>query len=132
MFGRVVYNLAKIKPTASSAVVVERDISVSLHEITHALGFSDGLYSQYINPATNQLLTGHIFTQEVNGQNITVLNVEPLTTLIRQYFGCDTITGAYLENEGGTGSRRSHFERRIYYNEVNIQLLLYLNYLYST
>jgi len=54
----------------------------------------------------------------VNGASVTVLNLSPLTTRIRSHFNCATIEGAYLENEGGSGSAGSHFERRIFYNEV--------------
>lgn len=54
----------------------------------------------------------------VNGVEINVLDLAPLTSRIQAYFGCDTIPGAYLENEGNPGSKGTHFEKRIYYDEV--------------
>lgn len=54
------------------------------------------------------------------GISTTVLNLEPLTKRLRDHFNCPTLEGAYLENEGGSGSAGSHFERRIFYNEVKI------------
>lgn len=54
----------------------------------------------------------------VNGINTTVLTVAPLTARVRNYFGCSTIEGAYLENQGDSGSKGSHFERRVFFNEV--------------
>ena len=54
----------------------------------------------------------------VNDINTTVLTLAPLTARIRDYFGCPTAEGAYLENQGDSGSKGSHFERRIFFNEV--------------
>lgn len=50
--------------------------------------------------------------------NISLLTVEPLVTKVQDYFGCSSIEGAYLENQGDGNSGLSHFERRIFYNEV--------------
>lgn len=47
------------------------------------------------------------------------LDVEPLTSRLRSYFGCDSLKGAYLEDEGESGSAGAHFERRVFMNEVN-------------
>lgn len=55
----------------------------------------------------------------VNGQTTKILNLSTLTSKVRAYFNCSTLEGAYLENEGGAGSAESHFERRVFYNEVN-------------
>jgi len=48
-----------------------------------------------------------------------MLALEPLAQRMRRYFGCPTIKGAYLENQGAPGSIGSHFERRIFFNEVS-------------
>ncbi len=54
-----------------------------------------------------------------------MLNLAPLTSRIRTYFGCNTIEGAYIENEGSAASAGSHWERRIFYNEV---IVFYLKF----
>lgn len=36
----------------------------------------------------------------------------------REYFGCDTLEGMLLENEGGPGTKDSHWERTLMRNEV--------------
>jgi len=54
----------------------------------------------------------------VNGMEITVLNTPPLTQRLRKHFNCSTLEGAYLENQGTFASIGSHFERRVFYNEV--------------
>ena len=45
---------------------------------------------------------------------------EPLISRLQAYFDCDSIEGAYLENEGAVGNQGTHFERRIFQNEVTI------------
>ena len=32
----------------------------------------------------------------------------------RSHFGCDTLEGAQLENQGGTATARSHWEKRLF------------------
>ncbi len=54
----------------------------------------------------------------MNGVSITILDVEPLTSKLRSYFDCPTLEGAYLEQQGDSGNVGSHFERRVFYNEV--------------
>jgi len=54
----------------------------------------------------------------VNGVSQIVLKVEPLLTKVQDYFDCPTATGAYIEQQGGSGSAGSHFERRVFMNEV--------------
>ena len=54
----------------------------------------------------------------MNDVNTLVLNVAPLTQKVRSYFNCPTAEGAYLENQGGSSILGSHFERRIFGNEL--------------
>jgi len=116
MIGKLTYNLAYTQVQTNDAKI-ESDIYVTMHEITHVLAFSSSLYQYYVNPADDVPLTGHTFDKTVNGGTVKVLNVAPLTNRIRTYFNCPTIEGAYIENEGGSGSAGSHFERRIFFNE---------------
>jgi hypothetical protein len=58
--------------------------------------------------------------KKVNGEYVGVLSIEPLTSRLREYFGCPWLEGAYLENQGGldTGIAYHYLERRIFNNEV--------------
>lgn len=58
LFGRLNFNSFFVTPFAGD-VQLERDITLVLHELTHVLGFSEGLMDYYINPITNAKLTGH-------------------------------------------------------------------------
>ena len=54
----------------------------------------------------------------INGLSITVVDLAPLTTKLKAHFNCNDLEGAYIEQQGGSGSAGSHFERRIFMNEV--------------
>lgn len=43
--------------------------------------------------------------------------MEPLTTLVKEHFGCAEAPGMLLENEGTNGLIGSHFERRAFGSE---------------
>ena len=70
--------------------------------------------------------------KKVNGQTIKVLDVEPLTKRLREYFDCSSLEGAYLENEGTSASAASHFERkccfRLYYVFSGSFFFSYIHY----
>jgi len=114
--GQLVISTLYIKPTESKAER-EYDTVTLIHEITHILGFSPSIYSRFIDPTTGAKLTNHILKKTVYGISSTVLNLAPLTERLQNYFGCDTIAGAYLENQGSSSSLGAHFERRIFGNE---------------
>lgn len=59
-----------------------------------------------------------IRTKVINGQPVPLIDLPPLTSRLRSYFGCSTLEGAFLENAGSEGSAGSHFERRVFMNEV--------------
>lgn len=71
-----------------------------------------------IHSSYNNFIDFPFSTTTVWGKAVAVLNVDPLTSRIKNYFSCTSLTGAYLEDEGSSGSVASHFERRIFYNEV--------------
>ena len=77
-----------------------------LHEITHVLVFSDDLfeYFQYYDVTT---------TKTINGVSRTLIQTPKVLSVASQHFGCSSITGIELENQGGEGSAGSHWEARI-------------------
>ena len=78
-----------------------------LHEITHILVFSDDLFDYY-------QYSGNITTTKViNGVNRTLLITSTVRDVAAQHFGCSSITGIELENQGGEGSIGSHWEARV-------------------
>jgi hypothetical protein len=77
-----------------------------LHEITHVLVFSENLfkYFQYYDVTT---------TKTVNGVTRTLIQTPKVLEVAAQHFGCSSIDGVEIENQGGVGSAGSHWEARI-------------------
>jgi len=99
----------------------QNQIYTTLHEVGHVLGFSSSLYKYYLDPNTNLPYANPndvVKIVTVNGVSTSVLKVEPLRTKLRDYFGCSNLEGAYIEQQGGSGSAGSHFERRVFMNEL--------------
>jgi len=111
------FNLAHFS-AGDSLVKLEDNIYTVMHELVHVLAFSPMLYPFYIDPKTLQPLPNVTMIKMVNGLNTTVLNTPPLTQRLRKHFNCSTLEGAYLENQGNAGNVGSHFERRVFFNEV--------------
>lgn len=85
---------------------------VIIHEMTHILGFSFHLYNFYkksSQPVTKSIL--------VNGLLRTVICTPKVVKVAREYYGCDSLEGVELENQGTKSSLGSHWESRIMYGE---------------
>ena len=83
-----------------------------LHEITHVLGFSYNLFSN-LNLVTFD-------------SSLYYINSPKVLEKAKEYFGCDNLPfpGIPLENQGGTGSARSHWEGRYMFGEyMNMEIL---------
>jgi len=100
-------------PVTTDVLLHEKNMYTLMHEMTHAFGFSSSLYSYFIDSNGKQL-SGHIKSAKVNGATRTFIDVSPLTTKLRNHFGCSTLQGALMENGGGSGTASSHFERKVF------------------
>jgi len=106
--GQINFNTNSMKGNSDSGF--EKDLMVVLHEMTHALGFSNSLFDNFANPA-------RVGQTNLGGRTYSYLSAEPLNSKLKSYFGCSSIPGAILENQGGSGSAGSHWERRIFGSE---------------
>jgi len=88
-----------------------------IHEMMHTLGVSDNHYKYFIDLNGNRL-RNHIKKEKINGKSHMVIDVHPLTEKLRNHFGCSSLPGAYMENNGGDGTSGSHFERKIFLYET--------------
>jgi leishmanolysin len=107
--GQINFNTNSLKPNGGDSAFTS-DLMTVVHEMTHALGFSDSLFDNFINPVKVGKTT-------LGGNTYSYLSVEPLNSKLKAYFGCSSLPGAILENQGGSGSAGSHWERRIFGNE---------------
>jgi hypothetical protein len=113
---RMLFNMIYTQAT-DDILVHEKNIYLTMHEMIHALGFSGSSFKNFIDASGNTLV-GHIKTVLLHGTNRTVLDVEPLTSKLRLHFGCPTLQGAFMEDDGGAGTEGSHFERRHFIYET--------------
>jgi hypothetical protein len=121
--GRVTISTAFMKAT-SDVLLHEKNMMCIMHEVTHALGFASNMYPRFLNANGNKL-SGHITSASLDGATSKVLNVAPLTSRLRDHFGCSTLKGAYMENSGSSATAGSHFERRIFAHEMMTSGLIY-------
>jgi leishmanolysin-like peptidase len=109
---------------STAAIDFNSMLTVGVHEMSHAIGFSYDKFSTFWNPTTNQ----HVAQSQVVGSDsFTGMNSASYTRSLiitssvksktQAHFGCSTIVGAQLEDGGGAGTTLSHWDKRQFYNE---------------
>jgi hypothetical protein len=97
----------------------ERNLYTVMHETMHALGFDSYQFSNFLDANGNKR-TGHVKTAQIAGKSRTILDVPPLTEKLRNFYGCSTLPGAIMENDGGSGTAKSHFETKYFLNDIMV------------
>jgi len=111
LIGQLKFNSKFTKPAVNDPLEHEKNMYLTMHEVIHALGFAGSSFKNFVDK-NGKTLSGHIKSVTLQGTKRTVLDVEPLTTKLRNHFGCSTLPGAFMEDDGGSGTAGSHFERR--------------------
>ncbi|GAM29054.1 hypothetical protein SAMD00019534_122300 [Acytostelium subglobosum LB1] len=89
--------------------------AVSLHEATHALGFASDMYSDFATVTPSSPATKNVVSNEVSptGAAYTVqktfLTTPAVKAFIQDHYGCNSMEGAELESNGGSGTAGSHW-----------------------
>lgn len=117
LVGTTVINRNEFTIANGDVLLHEKNMYVLIHEFMHTLGFSTSLYQDFLDENGNTR-TGHLKNVKLNGLTTLVVDVPPLTDKLRNYFGCSSIPGAYMENDGGSGNAEVHFERKIFLYET--------------
>ncbi|EGR26885.1 leishmanolysin family protein, putative [Ichthyophthirius multifiliis] len=108
--GEVNFNLQFIKDkNLNDPIQFEDLMEVIIHEITHILGFSNDdipLWetsngSPHIEPTTKQ---------KIRGIENLLIKTPNVLEFARKYFGCPTLIGMPLQNQGGNNSEDSHWK----------------------
>ncbi|GMF54986.1 unnamed protein product [Phytophthora fragariaefolia] len=121
----------------------ESQVATAMHEVTHALGFSAVLFpymrypdgtprtlrdadgqppihepgicpdgssvEYYVEPSTDTIQ----FSTE-RGHVVAKMVTPNVAAFVKTHFGCDSLTGAEIEQQDGTGCIGSHWEERIF------------------
>jgi len=96
----------------NSPLIHDRYINTLVHEFVHALGLNGPLFNYFVD-SNGKLLSNHVKSVTLSGIERKVLDLAPLTQMIRNYTGCETIPGLFLENSSG-----AHIERRFFQWEI--------------
>ena len=80
-------------------------IMLLLHEITHILGFNQNLFDLF--PSNS------ITTKKINNVDRLLFKGKNVLKQAKRHFGCDSIEGIELEDQGGNGTVGSHWESRL-------------------
>jgi hypothetical protein len=113
LIGKTLLNRALLPAANGNVLTHEKNTYLMIHEMMHALGFSSSLYPKFIDQYGNKR-TNHITSITINGKTSKVINVPSLTEKVRNHFGCSTLKGAVLENDGSAATAGSHFERKLF------------------
>jgi len=96
----------------------EENVDTALHELTHVLAFSPNLYDHFVDASGNTIGSSNVYSSAVKrGQQTTLIKTPKVLEVSKEHFGCNTIEGMELENQGGSGSLGAHWERTILHNE---------------
>lgn len=91
-----------------------------MHEATHLLGFSDSYYTKFrkSDGITAYTASEAMKTSTIGGKTFTFLTYPSLVSFAKSYYGCSSLVGVPLENEGGSSSAGSHWEKTFLPNEL--------------
>jgi hypothetical protein len=117
LVARTFINSKKLLNAKGNELVHEKNMYVMMHEMMHALGFSNSLYP-YFRDESGKQRKGHIKSVKIAGKTRTVIDIPKLTSKLKTFYGCSSTPGAIMENEGGTGTAKSHFERKYFVYET--------------
>ncbi|EKX40497.1 hypothetical protein GUITHDRAFT_75595, partial [Guillardia theta CCMP2712] len=130
-----------------SSTPSQSDIMMTVHELTHILGFSrtsfaffrdengdprtprcpdaascsssdTSGYPPFSDAINNYLISDStVRNSQERGLVVSRLVTPTVQYVSKHHFDCDSLIGAELENGGGTGTRLSHWEKRVFMNE---------------
>eukprot|EP00759_Apiculatamorpha_spiralis_P009340 PhF_6_TR15979/c0_g1_i1/m.25023 len=111
--GRPVIGHANFNPKAidpNTTLSVNATINLAIHEIMHALGFSYSYIQEQMPNATKVV--------QRRGKDVTLIVTPEVVAKAKQYYNCSTMDGLELEDQGGSGTAMSHWEKRLVGDEV--------------
>jgi hypothetical protein len=84
------------------------------HEVNHILSFNASLFEEFVDSSNNRIpLSSVVTTSTVNGVSRNLLSTPKVVAAAKKHFGCNSLTGVELENQGGAGTAGSHWEFRV-------------------
>jgi len=112
-----ILNRKWVVPANGNILLHEKNTYLLIHEMMHTFGFSDNAFPLFIDE-NGKPRKNHIVKTTLNGLSTIAIDVPPLTEKLKKFFGCSSLIGAYMENNGGNGTKYAHFERKLFTYEV--------------
>lgn len=98
---------------------VDSTISTCFHEVLHIMIISPSLYNNYATYKFNNTYFSTTMNSTTNTTiPVSVLGSVGLLSYAKNYFNCPSMQGVYLENQGGTSSVSSHWNKLLLGNEL--------------
>jgi len=112
-----ILNRNMVVESQGNVLLHEKNTYLLIHELMHTLGISANTFPLFLDE-TGATRTGHVKTRKLNGVTRMLIDVPPLTERLRNFYGCPSIEGLYMENNGGMGTANSHFEKKFFVYET--------------
>jgi leishmanolysin len=110
-------NRNQLQPANGDVLLHEKNTYVMIHELFHTLGISQNSFWDYIDDNGN-VLQNHIKNLQIGGETQMVIDIPVITNKLRDYYGCSSVPGLIMENDGGDGTAGSHLERKFFVYET--------------
>ena len=93
-----------------------------LHEIYHVMGFANNLYKYFIDPETlRRKRMSETFVENRSGKGFKYYLVSPnVVEFAKKHYGCRSIQGVPVEDNGSEGSAGSHWEKVALGNDMMV------------
>ena len=92
---------------------LEYNTYLAFHELTHIFVFSDNLWKYFKDSYGNPIPIENIIADSiVNGLPRKKIITPLVVSTARKHYNCPTLDGVELENQGGEGTKNSHWESR--------------------
>eukprot|EP01060_Flectonema_neradi_P012158 TRINITY_DN19045_c0_g1_i2.p1 TRINITY_DN19045_c0_g1~~TRINITY_DN19045_c0_g1_i2.p1 ORF type:complete len:702 (+),score=90.08 TRINITY_DN19045_c0_g1_i2:37-2106(+) len=113
-FAPAAFPLANIE---AHPLVLQNARRTAIHELIHALGYSDDYYGSgwYFHTGWFNTTAGPptVKIVGVDRKPVDIMRTPKVVEKAREHFDCPLLTGVELENQGGNGTSFSHWEKRI-------------------
>ncbi|GBF91572.1 leishmanolysin-like peptidase [Raphidocelis subcapitata] len=121
---------ANVCPANLAAADSEAAVSVLVHELLHGLGFTDDSFDRFVDSTGAPIPKDQVVKEitDAYGRPTTLVISPTVAAETRAQFGCDSVPGAALENEGGQGSANAHWEYRWFQGELMVATNLFAVY----
>jgi hypothetical protein len=113
---RPVAGYIQFKPElqVSNSTALDYMVWLAVHEMTHILGFNDGLYEDWVDENFNQIGIFNVIGKGrlKSGKPYSFIKSPRVLAKAREHFNCTSLEGVPLEYNGGAGTAGAHWSKK--------------------